>query len=135
LVIDLEKPEAESVRVLPGETMGEARSGGNFQVVEDDDSAGGRLVQGEKQGMLALRRIRRAIHEDELRLLQSQERFALRRDIEGFDRPETIPAPGQRHDAGEIGVAFWKRAFQLLGAIQPIRGIFYTRGACGSPPQ
>src|SRR5204862_8111706 len=37
--------------------------------------------------------------------------------------------------AGKIGVAFWKRAFQLLGAVQPIRGIFDARGAGGSPPQ
>jgi hypothetical protein len=115
--------------------MSETRSRGNFEVVEHDDGAGGRLVQRQKQRMLALRGIRRAVHEGEPCLLQTPKGFALRRDIERLDRPKAIPAAGQRHDSGKIRSSFWDRAFELLCPAQPVRGIFDARRAGRVTPQ
>jgi hypothetical protein len=135
LVIDLEKPEPEAVAVLAGKPMSESGSRRNLEVIENNDGAGGCLVHREKEGVLALGGIRRAVDENELRLLQTQEGFALGGNIERLDRPETVPAAGQGHDIGEIRIALRSGPFQLFGPTQPIRGIFDAGGAGGSAPQ
>lgn len=105
-MIHLDKPEAETVRVLSREALGEPRGRRNFEVVEHDDCAHRRLVHCEKQGVLAFCGIWRAVDKNEFRLLQTDERFPLRRDIERLDRPQTIPTAGERHDVGEIRMPF-----------------------------
>ena len=67
-VIDLEEPEAKTAGILPGETMGEPRGSRHFQIVKNNDRVDWSLVHRKEERMLALRRIRRAIHEDESRL-------------------------------------------------------------------
>jgi hypothetical protein len=114
-VIDFKKPEPEAVAVLAGKAMGESGSRRNLEVVENNNGAGGCLVHREKERMLALGGVGRAVDENELRLLQTQEGVALGGDIERLDRPETIPAAGQGHDVGKIRIAFRGCAFQLFG--------------------
>lgn len=93
-MIDLEEPEPEPVRVLAGQAISEARRRRHFQIVEDDNCPSWRLVQSEKQGMLALRRIRGAVDEDEVRLLQAEQGISLRGDVERLDGAKAIPAAG-----------------------------------------
>jgi len=105
-MIDLEKPEAEAARVLTGKTLSETGGRGDFKVVENDNSTDGRLVHGQKQGVFALGWIGRAVDENEFRLLQTEEGFTLSSNIERLNGSKSIPAAGQWHDLGEIGIAF-----------------------------
>jgi hypothetical protein len=59
----------------------------------------------------------------------------LRRDIERLNRPETIPATGQRNDVGEIELALGDGVFELLGAAQPISRIFDAGRSRKSAPE
>jgi len=128
-VIDFEKPEPKAIGVLLSETMGESRGSRHFQIVQHNDGANRRLVHREKKCVLAFRRIRRAIDEDQSRLLQTEKGFALRGDVEGLNRTEPIPTAGERHNFGKIRRAPGDAAFELLGAAQVIGGIFDARRA------
>jgi hypothetical protein len=131
-VIDFEKPEPKAIGVLLSETMGESRGSRHFQIVEHNDGAHRRLVHREEKRVLAFRRIRRAIDEDQSRLLQTKKGVALRRDIEGLNGPQPIPASGKRHNFGKIRRAPGDAAFELFGAAQVIGGIFDARRASRS---
>ncbi|MEY2584575.1 MAG: hypothetical protein QOD80_601 [Verrucomicrobiota bacterium] len=120
-MIDLEKPKPESVGVLTGEAMSEPAGGVDFEVIQDDNGALRCLVHGEKKGVLALRRIGRAINQDKSGLLQTVERFALRQDIERLDRPQAIPATRKWNDAGKIRVAFRDSVLERFGPSKVIR--------------
>jgi hypothetical protein len=72
--------------------MSESRRRPHFQIIKDDNRSDGRLVHRDKKSVFPLGRIRRAVDEDQLRPLQTLERFALRQDVERLDRAEAIPA-------------------------------------------
>jgi len=128
-VIDLYQPKTKAICVLTREPVGKTRGGANLEIVEHYDCADRRLVQREKERMLALRRIRRTIDENEPGALKAEQRFALRRDIKRLDRAEPIPASRQRHDVGKIGPAFADGIFELFGPAQPVGGVFNAGGS------
>lgn len=134
-MIDLQEPKSEPVRVLPGEAMREPAGGGNLEIVQHDHGADWRLVHGQKKSVLAFRGVRRAINEDELRALQALKRFALGRDIEGFDGAEAVPTARQGNDAGKIGLSLGDRTFELLSPAQPICRVFDAGRPGGSAPK
>jgi len=128
-VIDREKPKPETICVLTSEPVSESRRRPHFKIIKDDNRSDGRLVHRDKKSVLPLGRIRRAVDEDQPRPSQTLERFALRQDIERFDRAEAIPATRERHDSGKIGVPFRDPVFQALGPREVIAGIFNARRA------
>ena len=71
-MIDLEKPEPKTVRVLAREPISEPRRGSDLEIIENDDGADRRLVHREEQSVFALRRIRRTVDEDQPGLLQTE---------------------------------------------------------------
>lgn len=103
LMIDIEVPKTKVFRILSGETASETRSGANFQIIEDDDSAGGRVVECKEKRVFALGRIRWAIHEDELCFIELREDFGTIRERERLDQAEAIPATLERNDGGFVG--------------------------------
>ena len=130
-MIDLDQPKTKAICVLPREPVGKARGGADLEIIQNYDCASRRLVQCKKERVLALRRIRRTIDEDESGALEAEQGFALRRDIKRLDRPKPIPASRQRHDVGKIGRAFADRIIELLGPAQPVGGVFDARGSGG----
>jgi hypothetical protein len=128
-VIDPKKPKPETISVLGGEPMSESRRRDDFKIIKNDNRSDARLVHREKESVLPFCRIRRAVHEDELRPLQTLERLTLRQDVERFDRAEAVPATRKRNNAGKIRIAFRDPILQAFGPGQVIGGIFDARGA------
>ncbi len=130
-MVDLYQPKPEAIGILTREPVGKTRGGADLEIVQNYDSAGGRLVQREKERMLALRRIGRTIDEDQPGALEAKQGVALRRDIKRLDWTEPIPASRQRHDVGKIGRAFADSIFELFGPAQPVGGVFDAGGSGG----
>jgi hypothetical protein len=105
-VIYLDEPEPKSVCILTCETLGEARSGSDFEIVQNDNRAHRRLIERKKERVFALRGVGGTIDENQMRPLQTEKRFALRRNIKGFDRPKPIPTASQRDDFGVVRITF-----------------------------
>lgn len=134
-MIDRHQPKTEPVCVLPREPLRETRGRSDLEIVEHNDRAGRRLVHGQKESVLAFRRVRRTVDQDQFRRLQTKQRLTLRRDIEGLNRPKPVPATGQRDDRRIIRVALGRGVFELLGSVQPIGGILDARRPRGSAPK
>ena len=122
-MIDPHTPEAKQAGVLASQALSEARSGRDFEIVQYDHRASGRMMQRQEKSMFALGRIGRAVDENQPRSHETLKRFPRRRDIKGFDRAKAIPAARQRNDLGIIARAFRNRSFHLFGAAEPIGGI------------
>ena len=97
-MIDLHTPEAKQAGVLASQALGEAGSGSDFEIVQHDHRASGRMMQRQEKSMFALGRIGRAVDENQPRPHEALKRFPLRGDIKGFDRAKAIPAARQRND-------------------------------------
>jgi len=134
-MIDLDAPESKTVRILAGEPICKARGRGHLEIVQDDDCADRCVVHGHEERMLALRRVRWAVDQDQMGAFQALERFALRGNVERLDRPKTVPATSQRNDLGMIRFAALNRLVQLFSARQPVRRIFDTGCAGGNTAQ
>jgi hypothetical protein len=72
-VIDLDKPEPKTVRVLPREAMSEARCSPDLEVIQNDHCTGRRLIHRQEKSVFAFCGIGRAIHQDQLRALEALE--------------------------------------------------------------
>jgi len=72
-MVDLEKPKSKAIGILSGEAMSEPAGGGDFEIVEHDDRSGWRLVHGQEKRVLAFRRIRRAVDQNQLSALEALE--------------------------------------------------------------
>jgi hypothetical protein len=133
LVVNIQKPKPKPIGVLPGETMSETRSGGHLQIVEHNHGPYGCLVHRQKESVLALGGVGWTVHQNKPCLLQTPERFPLRRDIEGFDGPEPVPATREWNNRGKICLALFDLVLEFFRAIQPIRRIFDAcRGGRGA---
>ena len=122
-MIDPHTPEAKQAGVLASQALSEAGSGSDFEIVQHNHRASGRMMQRQEKSMFALGRIGRAVDENQPRAHEALKRFPLRGDIKGFDRAKAIPAARQRNDLGIITRAFRDRSFQLFRAAEPIGGI------------
>lgn len=134
-MIDLEDPKSKTFGVLSRKALSKPRGGRNLEVVHHDHRPDRRLVQRQKKRVLALRGIRRAIDQNQPGALQALKRFALRGDIERFDRPEAVPAASQRNDFRKIRLAFRDPSLELLRTAEPIRGVLDAGRRDGRAPE
>ena len=102
LMINVDTPKSKLLAVLARKPVSKARGRADLQIVNHNDGADRRVAQCEKKRVLALGRIRRAIHQNEPRLFQMRENVGVFFEIEGFDEAQSVPATLQRDDERRV---------------------------------
>jgi len=102
LMINVDTPKSKLLAVLARKPVSKARGRADLQIVNHNDGADRRVAQCEKKRVLALGRIRWAIHENESRLFQAHEDFRMIGERERFNEPQSIPATLQRDDERRV---------------------------------
>jgi hypothetical protein len=102
LMINVDAPKSKLLAVLARKPVSKASGRADLQIVNHNDGADRRVAQCEKKRVLALGRIRRAIHENEPRLFQPHEDFRMIGERERFNEPQSIPATLQRDDERRV---------------------------------
>ena len=128
-MIDLDEPKSEAIPILPRQAVRKTRGRRDLQVIQNYNRASRRLIEGQKQGMLALCGVWRAVDKDQLCALQAQKRLALRGHIKRLNRSKPIPAPRQRYDLRKIAFPLRDRVGLSFGSRQPIGGILNAGGS------
>jgi hypothetical protein len=96
LMINVDAPKTKRLSILARKPVSKARGRADLQIVNHNDGANSRVAECEKERVLALGRIRRAIHENEPRLFQTRENVGVFFEVERFDKTQPVPATGER---------------------------------------
>lgn len=104
-VIEIQKPKLKSPGILPGQTASETRGRTDGKIVQNNYGTDRRVAEREKKSMLALRRVRRTVDQDESRLFEPVKCFRHRLEVERFDESKPVPTALKRNHRRIIGGA------------------------------